>query len=142
MVATEIIEAYKKTKYTAENGITLLIDAQSYELDKLLKTSGLKSAIYITAWNPFSKMKSSDQNNKMNKLLKSDLMMMVSEENIIDGFGEDPSGEWPGEKSFLALGILKEQGINLSEKYGQNAFVYHELDLKTELVLTVSQQEN
>jgi hypothetical protein len=69
-------------------------------------------------------------------------MMMVSEENIIDGFGEDPSGEWPGEKSFLALGILKEQGINLSEKYGQNAFVYHELDLKTELVLTVSQQEN
>ena len=132
-----IIQAYRKALYTSNIGITLIVDAKSEKLDKLLSESDASSAIYITAWNPFSQMMNSDENQELNGLLKSDLLTLIDEEKVIDGFGEDPSGKWPGEESFLALGITKEEGIRLSEKYRQNAFVYHEFGKKTELILTL-----
>ena len=133
----DIIQAYRKALYTSNIGITLIVDTKSEKLDKLLSESDASSAIYITAWNPFSQMMNSDENQELNSLLKSDLLTLIDEEKVIDGFGEDPSKKWPGEKSFLALGITKEEGIRLSEKYRQNAFVYHEFGKKTELILTL-----
>ena len=133
----DIIQAYRDTRYTTSVGITLIVDSESERLDKLISESDASSAIYITAWNPFSQMMNSDENQELNSLLKSDLLTLIDEEKIIDGFGEDPSGKWPGEESFLALGLTKEEGVRLSEKYRQNAFVYHEFGKKTELILTL-----
>ena len=133
----DLIQAYRDTRYTTKIGITLVVDTKSEKLDKLLSESDTSSAIYITAWNPFSQMKNSDENQELNGLLKSDLLTLIDAEKVIDGFGEDPSEKWPGEESFLALGVTKEEGIRLSEKYRQNAFVYHEFGKKTELILTL-----
>ena len=133
----DLIQAYRDTRYTTKIGITLVVDTKSEKLDKLLSESDTSSAIYITAWNPFSQMKNSDENQELNGLLKCDLLTLIDEKKVIDGFGEDSSGKWPGEESFLALGITKEEGIRLSEKYRQNAFVYHEFGMKTELILTL-----
>ena len=105
-----IIQAYRKALYTSNIGITLIVDAKSEKLDKLLSESDASSAIYITAWNPFSQMMNSDENQELNGLLKSDLLTLIDEEKVIDGFGEDPSGKWPGEESFLALGLTKRRG--------------------------------
>lgn len=129
-------EAYRNTHYTSALGITLLIGSESPELDAILLISGLESAIFITAWNPFSEMKSDPENRKLNDKLKTDLFNLLPENRVISGFGEDPSGEWPGEDSFLALGISLEEGIRLARKYQQNAFVHHKLGSKSELVIT------
>ena len=134
----DIIQAYRDTRYTTSVGITLIVDSESERLDKLISESDASSAIYITAWNPFSKMTNSDENQELNGFLKGDLLTLIDEEKIIDGFGEDLRGKWPGEESFLALGITKKEGIRLSEKYRQNAFVYHEFGKKTELILTLA----
>ncbi|MDG1100258.1 MAG: DUF3293 domain-containing protein [Saprospiraceae bacterium] len=133
----DLIQAYRDTRYTTKIGIVLVVDTKSEKLDQILSESDVSSAIYITAWNPFSQMMNSDENQELNGLLKSDLLTLIDEEKVINGFGEDPSGKWPGEESFLALGITKEEGTRLSEKYRQNAFVYHELGMKTELILTL-----
>lgn len=133
----DIIQAYKNTHYKTESGFTLHVDSRAPELDELLSNSGLNAAIFITAWNPFSEVKSDIENKELNNQLRDDLLDLTSEGNIIPGFGEDPTGEWPGEESFLVLGISREMGINLSRKYRQNAFVFHELGAKTELILTL-----
>jgi hypothetical protein len=133
----DIIQAYKKTHYKTESGITLHVDSRAPELDELLSNSGLSTAIFITAWNPYSKMKSAGENKELNEQLRYDLLSLTPEDNIIRGFGEDPTGEWPGEESFLALGISREAGIQLSKKHRQNAFVFHERGAETELVLTL-----
>jgi hypothetical protein len=133
----DIIQAYKKTHYKTESGITLHVDSRAPELDELLSNSGLSTAIFITAWNPYSKMKSAGENKELNEQLRYDLLSLTPEDNIIQGFGQDPTGEWPGEESFLIIGISREAGIQLSKKYRQNAFIFHEYDSNTEMVLTM-----
>lgn len=134
-------EAYRNTHYTSVLGITLLIGSESPELDAILSSSDLESAIFITAWNPFSELKSDCENRKLNDELRTDLLKLLPENRVISGFGEDPSGEWPGEDSFLALGISLEEGIRLARKYQQNAFVYHHVGAKTELVFPSKTQQ-
>jgi hypothetical protein len=132
----DLIEAYRNTHYKTEVGITLLIDTKSPKLDELLRNSGLESAVFITAWNPFSEMYTDEGNSDLNKSLRDNLLGLTLDQHILNGFGADPSGKWPGEQSFLALGITKEAGTQLALKYRQNAFVYHKIGFTTELVLT------
>ena len=54
---------------------------------------------------------------------------------LIEGIGIDPSGEWPAEKSFLALGLDLETSRALGREFGQNAIVWAGADAIPRLIL-------
>ena len=54
---------------------------------------------------------------------------------LLHGIGLDPSGNWSGEPSVLALGISCERAQSIGRKYGQNAVVYVARDAVPRLLL-------
>lgn len=56
-------------------------------------------------------------------------------EQIIKGESRDPSGAWPEEKSFLALGLDLETSQVLGREFGQNAIVWAGADAIPRLIL-------
>lgn len=54
---------------------------------------------------------------------------------IYDGEGGDPSGVWPAEHSFLAMGINRSTGIKLGNKYEQNTILWVGSNNIPELIL-------
>ena len=54
--------------------------------------------------------------------------------SFLQGMGEDPSGEWAGETSLLALGISREAATRLGNDFRQNAIVWISADRFPELI--------
>lgn len=133
-----LLDAYRSTAYRVLSTppFTLWIDRHSEELAKLYAVSGVTSAAFITAWNPYSMSLSHAENMARNEALTAALRE-AGLTNIVPGLGEDPSGEWPGEESVLVLGITREFGRALSTRFQQNAFVWAGSDAKPELIITV-----
>ena len=53
----------------------------------------------------------------------------------MDGAGADPTGAWPAEKSFLALGVGEEAARNLGNCFHQDAVVWVGPDAVPRLLL-------
>ena len=51
------------------------------------------------------------------------------------GFGEDGEGLWPGEPSFLALGVSLDTAKSLGVEFHQNAIVWASEDATPQLIL-------
>ena len=137
-IKPELIESYQNTLYTSVIGITIQVGRPNADLDSILEEGHLGSAVYITAWNPFSEMKSSIDNTIANNSLKEDLLKYVDDKHIIKGIGKDAKEEWPGEESYLVLGISMNEGLLLAKKYCQNAFIYHSVSQASELIIARS----
>lgn len=131
-----LLEAYKNTHYTTELGMTLFIGRSNAELEVFMESKGYREAIYITAWNPFSQVLTATENASRNQELLKDVEQETLSFHIEKGIGKDPSGNWPGEESFLLVGLCKEIGHRLALKYEQNAFVYYPRNGVAELVTT------
>lgn len=131
-----LLEAYQNTHYTTDIGITLLVGLPAPELDELLTKRGANCAAYITAWNPLSEELSLQQNRVRNQQLLADLHHTIEPNNIIAGIGKDPTGVWAGEESFLVVGISEDHIHELALKYGQNAYVYYEVEKNAKLITT------
>ena len=69
---------------------------------------------------PLRKALSDAENKDRNKALKSSLS---DKYKVFDGLGTDPLGEWPGEESFLILGINRQNAMKLGTEFEQNAIV-------------------
>ena len=131
-----LLQAYNNTHYTTASGITLLIGKSNVELDTFMHTKGFQEAIYMTAWNPFSQALTATENASRNQQLLYELEKRALSFHIEKGVGQDPTGDWPGEESFLVLGMDKDLGYKLALKYEQNAFVYYPRNGVAELVIT------
>lgn len=133
-----LVEAYRSTAYRvlSNQPFTIWVDQRSDELAKLYASLGVKSAAFITAWNPYSKPHSQTENRAANEALEAALRE-AGFTLIIPGFGEDPSGKWPGEESLLVFGISLEAGKAFAARFQQNAFIWAGPDAKPELIITV-----
>ena len=123
----DLYNAYSSTLYqVTEPRVDIRIGVKSKELDALLLLHNCTTYAFITAWNPFSKILSEEENNRRNKLLFKEL----SEKYVLfqgQGIGQDPT--WKPEESFLVLGIDEYTATEYGRKYEQNAIVfghYHE----------------
>ena len=52
-----------------------------------------------------------------------------------EGMGEHPSGQWPGEPSFLILGLPLDAAKQLGARHEQNAIVWCGTDAVPQLIL-------
>ena len=131
----DLISAYKATSFhvKAEPAFTLNIGKVSNELNALFKQNNISNASFITAWNPYSKSLSDEENQARNKELKNELN--IRSLKFIDGFGQDPLGQWSGEDSFLVFGIGLEASKKLGNQFEQNAIVWSDKDAVPQLIL-------
>jgi hypothetical protein len=53
----------------------------------------------------------------------------------LDGIGQHPSNQWPGESSVLILGLSLAAAKVLAQDFEQNAFIWAGADAKPQLVV-------
>ena len=149
-ISAGLIAAYRATEYRVEpetgsdsesgpgssRALILLIDQYSKPLSRLFAASGHQCAAFITACNPFSVSQSCEANDAVCARLRYALIRRAAHpEQIIKGESRDPSGAWPEEKSFLALGLDLETSQLLGREFGQNAIVWAGADAIPRLIL-------
>jgi hypothetical protein len=135
MISKKLLKIYTDTDFIfyPDNDISILkIGKANKTLDKILQRNRCSSCVYITAWNPRSKLLSISDNNQRMKTLKSYLnrKKMI----YIHGIGRSPDGKH-FEDSLLVLGCSKDDAFVLGQKFDQNAVVYYESKRRAELLL-------
>ena len=123
-VSEELREAYRATHFNVvePKPFTLRIGAFSPDLLALYDAHDVSTAAFLTAWNPFSVETARHDNEAAQKSLLERLEEMQTV--VFSGIGEDASGQWPGEPSILALGISRDQAMQLGNEFQQNAIVW------------------
>jgi hypothetical protein len=121
----ELIEAYKNTKYKVfEVNLTIEIGKSNQELDAILAKHNANEWAFITAFNPYSRVLTDNENKVRHEELKNLTENYVTYEG--HGVGEDPT--WEPELSLLIIGISMEEASIIGKKFEQNAIVYGELN--------------
>jgi hypothetical protein len=131
----ELIDAYRKTDFRVlgSQNFTLRVDTVSEPLRRLFEAEGVRSAAFVTAWNPYSAPTALDDNRRAQTALRQRL---ASEGySTSDGFGVDPTSDWAGEDSVLILGMSLERAKCLGNELRQNAIVWVGEDVVPSLVL-------
>ena len=131
----DLVSAYEATNFHVKVNPAFILNVNklSEELKLLFKQNRVASAAFITAWNPYSKSLSDKENQARNEQLKNELTLRSFQ--FINGFGQDPLGQWTGEDSFLVLGISLESSKKLGIQYEQNALIWSDKDAIPKLIL-------
>jgi hypothetical protein len=134
-IEPSIIAAYSQTDYRvdATPPFALRIDEASAELAVHYKKARVASCAYITAFNPYSKQLDEARNQERLAALERELAHRGL--TFIPGVGLHPSNEWPGEPSFLVMGLSLEAAKIIGRKYEQNALVWCGQDMVPRLIL-------
>lgn len=135
-VPDDKIAAYLQTDYRfgeGEEAVTLRIGERSAEVTRLYASSGAACAVFVTAYNPFGRAQSAEANEAAHRRLAADLR--ASGVRVIEGAGADPSGAWPEEPSFFALGVDLDAAKALGTRHRQDAIVWMGEDAIPQLIL-------
>lgn len=133
----DLIAAYKNTLFQAHIGddvITLVVGQQCPSLQAVFVRHNVTSACYITAYNPLGRLLTKQENEARNARMRTELASLYP---VFEGVGVDPTGEWEGEASFLALGASKDASLALAEAWEQNAVVFVDETLSVSLLCTI-----
>ena len=135
VVTEALIQAYRETHFIAYQPKRLVLQVGSHyaELAQLHAQFGARSSAFITACNPFSQEVGAAINVERTIRLEADLR--ETRFKYFEGVGEHPSGNWPGEVSFLVLGIPLEAARALGSRHEQNAVVWSDADAVPQLIL-------
>lgn len=132
----DLIEAYLQTAYCVyvEDGRKecLRIGEKSSWLDSLLRFAGQPFAVFITAENPRSKRLDHETNLRRTAELLNELTRLGFA--FFEGFGDGQTPDWPPERSFLVVGMNREEGLNLAAQFDQNAYLFVRQNEPVELV--------
>ena len=135
-LAPDLIAAYKNTLFQAHVGddvITLRVGQQCPVLQEVFQQHNVTTACYITAYNPFWRLLTAQENEDRNARMRTEL---AAQYRLFEGMGIDPTGEWAGEASFLALGASKDVSLALAEAWEQNAVVFVDETFTVSLLFT------
>jgi Protein of unknown function (DUF3293) len=133
-IAADKVAAYQSTQYRigGPEGFTLRIGTKSDALLQLYRKTGQTCGVFITAFNPFGQAQSAEANEAAHFLLGEDLRGLSR--HVIEGAGY-PSGDWPRELSFFALGIDEGAARQLGRRFDQDAVVWAGADAVPRLLL-------
>ena len=109
------------------------IGAKSSGLNKLYEGYEVSEAAILTAYNPMSQ----ETNDKDNKLNNKQLELILKNQKLsyIRAEGICPNNNWPGEESFLILGMTLNAAKDLGKKFKQNAIVWSDQSTISQLIL-------
>ncbi len=129
------VNAYQETEYRVHGDMpfTLQIGQVIPELLKVHQSRRVECSAFITACNPYSQIVPDIDN----ALRQQELLNELTRRGLsyLPGTGQHPSNEWPGEESFLVLGLNLEETKNLGKHFQQNAVVWCGANGLPELIL-------
>ena len=135
VIAQSSIQAYLETDYHVHGAmrVTLNVGVANACLAALQRSHSVESSAYVTACNPFSKALDDSSNDARQAVLARELHQhgLIH----ISGIGQHPTNGWPGEQSFLVLGLSREDAKMLGARHEQNAIVWCGPDAVPELAL-------
>lgn len=127
-----LLEAYKNTKYIVlKPTLTIEIGKLNQDLDKLLLKHNSNEWAFITAYNPYSRVLTEEENKVLHNKLKELTEKYVTFEGY--GVGQDPT--WEPELSLFIIGISKDDASEIGKKFEQNAIVYGVVNNPPELLI-------
>lgn len=134
-ISPSLIQAYLAADYRveAEPAFVLKVGVSNPPLARLLQQTKCDCAAYLTACNPWSQ----DVGAADNAARQAALSRVLTGRSLrfIEGVGQDSQGEWPGEASFLILGLSLEAARALGRQHEQNALIWCGQDAVPQLVL-------
>ena len=130
-----LIQAYQDTDYRVDSTapFVMKVGMASEPLCQLYSQYRSDCAAYITACNPLGRSLSDAENTARQTTLLNELTARSLKS--MNGVGLDSKGNWPGEASFLVMGLSLEATRVLASKYEQNAVVWCDKDAVAQLVL-------
>ena len=124
-IPDNLIAQYHSTNYQIGIGsdvFTLSIDQHSESLAQLMAIRHADCAAIITAHNPFSQLQNPEKNLAAHLLLAQALNQYS--DSVIPCTNIDPTGSWPPEEGFLALGLTVATAQRIGRQFNQNAIVW------------------
>ena len=124
-ISPELIHAYREAHYIVlDEGteIRLQVDTFNLELARLMSSKNVRTASVLTAYNPYSEVKTKQDN----ELAQMQLRQRLEELGIatIEAAGRDAKEQWEPEPSVLALDLTLKEAETLADEFGQNAFIW------------------
>ena len=86
--------------------------------EKQIEDLGWNEYFVITAWNPFSKQLSLDENRRRNRELENDLLAVNAE--LLKAIGRSNDWKW-FEESLAVRNMSLSEIVQVAKKYQQNA---------------------
>ena len=135
VIDPQTLAAYRETDYHVDSDapFTLRIGAASSALTALHAAHRVSGSAFITACNPLGRRLDATQNTHQQAALAAELEECGYP--VLRGTGLDPTGAWPGEPSFLVLGMGLEAARSLGRQFRQNAIVWSGADATPQLIL-------
>ena len=124
-ISPELIRAYREAHYIVlDEGteIRLKVGTVNLELARLMSNKNAHTASVLTAYNPYSEVKTKQEN----ELAQMQLRQRLEELGIatLEVVGRDAKEQWEPEPSVLALDLTLKEAETLADEYGQNAFIW------------------
>lgn len=138
-VPAELVEAYRRTEYRVADGsfaFAMRVDEPSDSLRTCHSAHGVDCSAFVTACNPRSVPTPEGENAAAMMRLERELEARGY--FVLQGRGVDPTGEWPGEPSFLVLGLAETDALDLARRYDQHAILWAGEDATPRLVLATT----
>lgn len=131
----QTLRAYRETEYRVlgDRPFAMRIDETCPALAALHARHGVSCSAFVTACNPHSLALSAQENLARQAELAHALAVQGGV--CLPGLGILPDGTWPGEDSFLVLGLARDAAGTLGRRFGQNAIVWASTDAIPRLIL-------
>lgn len=122
VIDQDLRKAYELADYKLfDPEILFKIGQKNGDLKLLIGKHKVAMAFFISAFNPNSIVLEKTVNDRRHHSLKDKLRSLNC--IIHEGIGEDANGKWPGELSFLVIGIPKTTIIDIARFFEQLAIV-------------------
>lgn len=134
-----LLENYQKARYVLEiEDLELELRVGEYNADfnALVKQQKSRQSIFITAFNPQSKLYPLAVNRENNEKLLAAIKDAGYQYWV--GYGQDDEQKWPKEESFVVFDIEREDADELARRFSQNAYLWITIDSPVELIVTKS----
>jgi len=130
-----IVQAYRETDYEThgDEPFTLKMGETCPALAAAHTRHRVHCSAYITACNPLGELLEDEANAKLHTALGLELVQRSLA--CIEGIGQHPSNEWPGEASYLIFGLTLEAAKTLGTRLEQNAIIWTGTDAVPQLIL-------
>lgn len=134
-IPRDVIDAYLETEYRVggDTPCVLKVGARSAALEALHRQHGVACSAFVTAWNPYSESLAPAHNAAR----QLELAQALARRGLVavPGVGQHPNNGWPGEESYLVLGLPLDEARALGARFGQNAVVWSGEDAVPRLIL-------
>ncbi|MCV2367683.1 DUF3293 domain-containing protein [Roseateles oligotrophus] len=129
------MQAYLETEYKVhgDQPFMLKVEEASPALAAAHKRYGVNCSAYVTAWNPLGVDQEIGVNTQRNAELSAELRTRSLAS--IEGLGQHPSNQQPGEASYLIFGLTLEAAKTLGTRWAQNAIIWSGADAVPQLIL-------